>query len=247
MSGNEIDFNCECESTSSFDTLQTLRRRLALRGGYASQADNLPTGVSAMFDDYLQSAQKLLYVKNPSLRTERFYRWTMNSTSGRYFGITDSDVDTELACDKQPLAERVTWVGIEDVNGQWHTLTAGIDPTFYTTATQRGMPSCYEIRSCIEIFPAPDAHYHLWVKGHFALDTFTANSHRTTIDSELVFLLALGNFKTDKGQNGAQNLLNQVGQYLVDLKAGRHTTRRYIPRLSAIPPAVRPRFLPLVS
>lgn len=245
VSANEIDFNCECESTSSFDTLQTLRRRMALRGGYASQADNLPSGVSAMFDDYLQSAQRILYQNNPSLRTERFYRWSLVA-GVRYYGINDSDVDTELSCEKDPLATRVTWVGLEDEHGTWLPMSAGINPTWYTTASQRGVPSAYEIRSCIEIFPAPDvSDYNLWVKGHFGLDAFAVNADRTTIESELVFLLALGNFKTDKGQNGASNVLSQAGQYLIDLKAGRHQTRRYIPRLDRLPPAARPAFLPL--
>lgn len=225
-----------------------LRRRMLIRLGYAAQADNPPPGMVVFLTDFLQSAQKLLYIKNPSLRTERFYRWTM--TPGvRYYGIKDNDSQTDftdITCGKHLNEYQVTWVGLEDLNGAWLPLVDGIDPTYYTTAGQRGLPSNYEIRSCIEIFPAPNAAYKLWIKGQFDLEPFTADTDRTTIDSELVFLLALGNAKLDRGQRDAQDVLTEAGNYLKDVKSGKHGTRRYIPGTRPLPPAIQPRLITFI-
>jgi len=245
-----IDFNCDCEVISAYATLAELRERMMIRLGYSAQRANPPPGMSAEIDDFLRSAQRLLYVKNPSLRTERFYRWTM-IPGIRYYGIPDNDTQTEFtdilaSCNKDPDVYGITWVGFEDLNGAWQPLTCGINPALYTDSVNTtGWPSHYEVRGCIEIWPAPSDSYKLWVKGRFGIEPFTANGDRATIDDELVFLLALGNAKAHRGQRDAQGVLAQAGQYLLDVKAGRHLTRRYIPGLPSGLPLAQPRFLPL--
>lgn len=246
----EIDFNCDCEVVSQYATLSTLRTRMMRRLGYAAQASNPPPGMAAELDDFLASAQKFLYQKNPSLRTDRFYRWTM-IPGVRYYGFQDNDTQTEFtdildACEKHPDEYGIKWVGFEDLQGQWLPLAKGIDPVLYTNADLTpGWPSLYDVRGCIEIWPAPTEAYKLWVKGRFGLEAFTADTDRTTIDDELVFLMALGNAKQDRGQRDAANVLAQANEYLLDVKAGKHATARYIPRLPAGIPLTRPRFLPL--
>jgi hypothetical protein len=237
---SEIDFNCTCESISGYSTLLTLRTRMMRRLGYSAQASNPPPGMADLLDDYLRSAQTILYTKNSALRTERFYRWTMVAGT-RYYGVSDQDSAgefTDITCGKGLDAYGVSWVGLEDLNGAWYPMSEGIDPVLYTNSTQEGIPSRYEIRSCIEVFPAPNAAYHLWIKGRFELEAFTSDTDRTTIDSELVFLLALGNAKLHYGQADAQATLTQAGNYLSDLKAGKYTTARFIPgtRRSVPPP-----------
>lgn len=246
---SEVDFNCECESISNHKTLAQLRRRMMIRLGYAAQADNPPPGMNDLLTTFLQDAQEQLYVKNPSLRTERLYRWTM--TPGiRYYGIRDNDTETDftdITCGKHLDEYQITWVGIEDLNGAWLPLVDGIDPTYYTTASLRGLPSNYEIRSCIEIFPAPNAAYKLWIKGNFTLEPFEAPTDRTTFNDMLVFLLALGNAKAHYGQKDAETALTQAGNYLIDVKAGKHGTRRYIPGTRPLPPAIRPRLITFID
>ncbi len=108
----------------------------------------------------------------------------------------------------------------------------GIAPERYTITTQ-GRPDSYEIRQGIEIFPSPDSStYKLRIKGHFGLLVFTDDAHTTTLDSELVFTLALGNAKAHYGQRDAQSVLAQVTSYLKAVNAGTHGTRRYVPKFS---------------
>jgi hypothetical protein len=215
---------------------------MMVRLGFAGQADNPPPGIAEQLHDYLRSAQRVLYKKNPSLRTERFYRWTM-IPGVRYYGISDNDSQTDftdITCGKHLNEYSIRWVGLQNLNQAWIPMIQGIDPSYYTTASQEGIPSFYEIRSCIEVFPAPNAAYHLWIKGQFGLEPFTGDSDRTTIDSELVFLLALGRAKKQRGQPDANDILSEAGSYLADTISGKHGLKRYIPGTRPIPPAVQP-------
>lgn len=241
---SEIDFNCDCETTSGYETLAQLRRRMMVRLGYAAQADNPPPGMADLLNDFLISAQRKLYTnpKNPELRTERLYRWTM-VPGIRYYGIRDNDGETDftdITCGKHIDPYQVKWVGVEDLNGSWLPMVRGIDPTLYTTAMQEGLPACYEIRSCIEIFPAPNYAYKLWLKGEFDLEPFESDSDRTTIHSELVFLWALGDAKAHYNKPDAGATAAAAMEFLKDIKAGKHQTARYVPATRRLPPAIQP-------
>lgn len=239
---SEIDFNCDCFDLAgnAFETLEELRTRMMRRLGFSALAANPPPGMASLLDDFLQSSQKQLYMKNPTLNMERLYRWSMTPGT-RYYGIHDNDVSTDFSdCDVRLNPYQVTWAGIEDLNGAWLPLVKGINPTLYTTSLQPGLPTCYEIRSCIEVFPAPAYAYKLWIKGNFDIQPFTENDDVTSFDSELVFLHALGMAKLHYGQVDAQATLTQAGNYLLDVKAGKHLTARYVPGTIKLPPAIQP-------
>ena len=157
----------------------------------------------------------------------------------RYYVIADNDEQTAGTPCTKVLSEfkAPSWVGMEDLNGVWAPLSEGIDPERYTTEAQQGYPDSYEIRQGIEVFPAPADVYILRVKGHFGLMAFAADADTTTLDSELVFTLALGNAKNHYGQPDGRALLSQVATYLGSLTANSHGTARYIPRaeVSRIP------------
>lgn len=240
-----VDFNCECADLPAYQTLAQLRRRMLVRGGYAAVADNPPPGVVTLIDEFLQGAQNGLYRDYAALHTERFFRWTMVPGT-RYYGIADSD---ETGCARKLDAYKVSGVWLEDLGGQWYELGKGISPALYTQAlTNTGYPCRYEIRQCIEVYPAPQSAFTLWVKGHFGLDPFTDPDDATTIDSELVFLLALGRLKQDRGKPDAGGVLKDADRYLQRLVAGSHGTARYVPPgYSTSRPfeMTRPLFLPV--
>lgn len=244
---SQTDFNCECFDDASgnlvaHETLQQLRTRMMRRLGYSAMATNPPPGMAELLDDFLKSTQRTLYLKNSALRTERFFRWTM-VPGVSYYGIRDNDSSTEFSdmdCTRHLNDLRISWVGLEDLNSMWYPLRAGIDPSYYTTASQQGIPQLYEIRSCIEVFPVPNAAYKLWIKGMMGMDPFESNSDRTTIDSELVFLWALAQAKGHYKQPDARDVMAQAQAYLADLISGKHLTRRYVPGVLKLPPAVEP-------
>jgi hypothetical protein len=227
--------NCDCEAESPYEDLATLRIRMMVRLGYSAMARNPPSGMIALIDDFLQSAQKSLYQKNPDLRTTRIFKWTM--VEGQRFYNVDED---ESCCGVTLDPRRVKWVGIEDLNGHWTRLVEGIPPEFYTTVLQQGLPLHYEIRSCIEVLPAPNAAYILRIKGDFGMTAFTNPEHKTTIDSEVVFLTALAYAKKHYKQADADATKALADQYLQGMKADKHLTARYVPGAKPLRPRVQP-------
>lgn len=243
-----INVNCDCTDPTgeAYQTLAQLRRRMLIRLGFAIQADSPPPGMASLIDDFVQSAQRVLMPKHRELRSERWFTWDV-AEGDRLFDIDDN---TEV-CTKVLDPLKVTWVGIEDATGSedgtWLPLTKGIDPMNYTIGAQQGMPSLYEIRQCIEIFPAADRAMRLRIKAHFSEMPFTADADKTSINSELVFLWALSHAKAHYGKPDAGSVRAEAVTLLGSLKAGRHLTARYVPGTVDVPNPVKPVFLPLVT
>lgn len=235
-------FNCECDDENPGETLGQLRRRLLIRLGYSAQADNPPPGMAQLLDDFLISSQRYLYQKYRALRTERFFTWDMEIGTRFYDLQSNSD-----ECTKRLYPYKLSWVGVSDTNTgeQWHQLHKGINPELYNAVDRLGIPNRYEIRQCIEVFPAPDREYKLRVKGHFGLQPFAEDADQATIDSELLFLWALGLAKANYGQADAGNITQMAGDYLKQLVAGAHGTARYVPGTASAPALTRPFFTPV--
>jgi hypothetical protein len=236
---NEVSYNCECADEHTGATLGELRARLMRRLGFAAQVANPPPGMADLLDDFLRDAQSQLYRRFSSLRTERFFRWTMQP-GVRFYGVRANDDGDECNLRLDPY--RITWAGIEDERGSWIPLIKGIPPTYYTAPLLHdGIPARYEIRQCIEVFPPPDREYVLRVKGHFGLQPFAADDDQSTIDSDAIFLYALGMAKRHYGQPDGGDYVSQAFSYVGALVAGSHQTARYVPRAGELPPLPRPR------
>src|SRR5512137_1218581 len=135
------------EGFENSETLAELRTALLVRLGYAAQAASPPPGMALLLDNFLQRSQAYLYRRYKALQTERYFDWTMVVGTRFYTVIGDS-----AAGSTQPRlsASRISWAGVEDLNGTWYDLIYGIPAGFYTTVTQNGMPSRYEVRQAIE-------------------------------------------------------------------------------------------------
>lgn len=243
------NYNCNCGDSAYTDTLSGLRRRVLIRLGFAAQLDNPPPGMVVLINDFLQTAQKQAYLRYPELGTERLFSWTM-TPGERYYGIRENDEQTPYqsdSCTKVLEPKKISWVGFRDNNNTWVPLREGINPVRYTSDINTGWPDSYEIRQCIEVFPAPQQNYTLWVKGHFGLLPFAEDTDVTTIDPELVYLLALAMAKAHYQQSDAQTIFTQATNYMGQLTAGQHGLKRYVPGTVEIPPEAPPVFLPLVS
>lgn len=257
MPDEHIGYNCSCDDEHDAETLEQLRRRVIRRLGYAAQAANPPPGMADLIDDFLTGAQRQLYRRYDALRTERIFTWELEE-GVRFYGLKanleaqegeEGGEPVPAECDVLLDPHKVTWIGVEDRNRVWYPLTKGIPPEFYTMSQEWvGWPSRYEIRQCVEIFPAPSAGMRfLRVKGHFGLQPFSEDEHKTTIDSELVFLHALGAAKKHYRQFDADDVFAQLNSLLGGIVAGSHQTARYIPGKRPIAPATPPVFLPLIG
>ncbi len=219
-------------------TLAGLRTRVLIRLGFGAQTANPPPGMTELINDFLQSAQRQLALRFPTLVTERFFTWTL--VAGTRFYLTTADDEGATTPDYVLNPLRVKGVWIEDLNGTFLPMTEGIDPTLYTSESSQGLPHYYEIRQAIEVFPAPDAAYKIHVKADFSNLPFADDADVCSIDDELLFLLALANAKSHYGQADAQNYFTQATNHLGQLTAGAHTGARYVPREGERAPATKP-------
>lgn len=136
--------------------------------------------------------------------------------------------NTTIECAKQIDPYELTWVGVEQDSG-WYELRQGINPQSLGY-DQSGWPTAYEMRQCIELWPAPaETTGSLRVKARFKQTAFSADGDYPSIDDRLVFLLAVANLKAAYGKPDAGNYVGQLEVLLGNLVAGTHGTKRYIP------------------
>lgn len=197
-----------------------------------------PPTLTLIVNDALTSAQTWLYKEYTALHTRRFFRWKVNPGQ-RFYSMLDNDENVLADFNLDPT-KTIEWVGIQDSRNVWYPLIEGIPPQLYTMITKPWRPARYTIRAAIELYPAPDQTYWLWVRGHFGLQSFVNDSDTTTIDSELVFLHALALCKKHYNQPDADTIEAQSERYRARLIAGTHATAHYVPGTVAVPPAVRP-------
>lgn len=235
------NFNASC-SAGFYDaeTLAEMRFSVLCDLGYAARANNPPPGMATFIDNRLRRDQAFLYRKYPALHTKRFFSWAM-TVGERFYGFRDNGD----ACAKKLDPLKIVGAYVEDLNGTWLRLARGIPPTFYTSASHNGLPARYTIRQEIEVFPAPDQAYTLWVEGHFGLMRLTEDTDISTIDSELLTLWTTARLKSHYGQPDARDVLDQAQSYLRTIIGDSHGDKRYVPGAESVPAATRPLFLDL--
>lgn len=236
-----VGYNCACDDDYPRSTLVDMRKRLAVRLGFSVQVsmNALPPGMATLLDDFIRSAQEFLYRQYAVFRMERFFTWDMQA------GVRFYDIDGNSdSCEKKLDPRKVTWVGVSQGDDDWRPLWCGIDPVLYSSMAP-SIPSHYEIRQCIEVWPAPvDDTWKLRVKGHFGLLPLVDDSDETTIDPEAIFLFALASAKHHYGHGDAERYDTLAQAYVRNLRAGSHHTRRYIPGRQEAKPLPRPVLIP---
>lgn len=240
-------YNCECDDPNPSRTLAELRTELMRRLGFSAMTVAPPPGMPELLDSFLQGSQRSLYRQYSVLRTERFYTWQM--VVGERFYDLDGNYDAngdDPPCTKRLDPRKITWAGISDSDTSWRPLICGIPPECYTQPDVTAWPTRYEVRQCIEVWPAPsDANLRLRIKGHFGLEPFAANTDKCTIDDEAVFLFALARAKAHYRQPDAANYQTDAMTYIRNLVAGSHQTRRYVPGETAYVAPPPPLYVPL--
>lgn len=144
-------------------------------------------------------------------------------------------------CSKTLDPRRIDGVYISRGDNVWQPLFEGIPPTMYTSKIQ-AIPQRYEIRQCIEIWPAPsDDTWQLRITGDFALQRFTQPRDVTTIDPHAVYLKALADAQDHYGKANAQATLASLTLYVKKLIAGTDSNVRLWPGTGVVVNAIPPK------
>lgn len=147
-------------------------------------------------------------------------------------------------CPKKMNPRRIIWVGISRGDNIWQPLFEGIDPTEYSPKIQ-AIPRRYEIRQCIEIWPAPsDNTWQLRIKADMNLLPFEAPTDTTSIDPAAIFLHALMMMKAHYGKPDAQAVAGALQQYIGNLVADTRSEHRAWPGKGVIMNAIPPKMAP---
>jgi hypothetical protein len=143
----------------------------------------------------------------------------------------------------------VTWVGLSFNDNVWNPLIKGIPPMAFGQNIN-GVPTNYEIRQALEIWPAPTTtDWKVQIKGYFEPQVFESDDDETTLDWQAIYLWTLADamprFKTQRGQPWFSQLeiaqaRDNAMQYIKHLVAGTHMTARYVPGVILERNAVRP-------
>lgn len=220
------NYNCACDDEGVIvtDTLLSLRTRLMRRLGFSAQAVSPPPGMAALLDDFLRSAQVMLYNRYAAVRLRRWFTWELLQ-GVRFYDLAANRGICTLKLD----GRRIAWAGVSSGDDVWTPISCGVRPNDYALNVS-GIVSAYEVRQCIEVWPVPsDSDWLLRIKGDVGLLPFVADTDRSSIDAEPLFLLALANAKAHYGQPDAGNYSSQVQTMMKDLTAASHGTRRYLP------------------
>lgn len=188
------------------DTLETLRSRLRARLGFSGAG--AAAGVNQEnLDAILQQAQVSLYWTHDWARLRRY---------------TDTTVGADQYLINYPAnahPERIKAISVQ-VGSVWSPpLKKGITPQHYTTQDNTSRPYRWEPYEQIELWPKADQVYNVRIFYIKTLDDFDANDDRSTIDSDLIFTVALGDAKAHYRQPDAKTYADRAEALLLKMKA----------------------------
>lgn len=189
-----------------------------------------PPNATALVTGFITDAQRQIVRRYPAVRMDRWFSWSLTAGE-RFYDLPANDEQAVGAdqCTKVIDPLTIKWVGATHGTTRY-PLRQGIPPQLLDYATTSGWPSYYEIKQCIEIWPAPAAtEGTLRIRAGFVATPFAADSDLPSIDDELVFLLALANAKAHFKQPDAGNIIQQFEIHLQGVVAGSHGAARYIP------------------
>ncbi|MBA3588201.1 hypothetical protein [Methylibium sp.] len=185
-------------------TLTSLRAELQTRLGFGMSGQ---AGIvnSPIVDSFLRSAQEQLYWQ---------FEWReLLGVEERLTGVDQQFYDYPEDCN----TERITSVSIAE-GCRWLPLVEGISVQERDCiATSR--PCKYDRGAQMEVWPIPRQQYSMRREYFKALAPFEKGENRTSLPSEMVFLMALANAKAHYRQPDAERYEKQLDALLNRLKA----------------------------
>lgn len=192
-----------------YRTLGDLRSELRARLGMS--ASGSAAGVNqTLLDSFLRNGQKQIYAAGMWKRLHRY--------EDKEVGVNQYLVDYPAAADPDRILQIGANIGTDDTPN-WIELKEGISLHHYNTQHMVGYPQRYRCYEQIELWPKNDAIRDIRIFYVKALDPFTQDGHRATIDDDMVLLHAIANAKLHYRQPDAQTYGNQLETLLVNLRS----------------------------
>lgn len=185
-------------------TLSELRAELQTLLGFGMSGQ---AGIvnSPIVDSFLRSAQEQLYWQ---------FEWReLSAVEERDMGVDQQFYDYPEDCN----IERITSVSIAE-GCRWLPLVEGISVEERDCITT-SRPLKYDRGAQMEVWPVPKQRYRMRREYFKALAPFEKGEHRTSLPSEMVFLMALANAKAHYRQTDAERYEKQLDALLSRLKA----------------------------
>ncbi len=194
----------------TYRTLGDLRQELRVRLGFgatgASQGAN-----NDLLNSFLQNAQLEVYWLQDWKKLHTY----VDKTVG--VGQNLVDYPTTAAGDSAtldpnrlvPTAGSKSPIWVKDAN-RWIPLDQGINEDLWDTMDQQDTyPARFELLDQILLWPKSDSLRTLRIWGIKALDRFTQDGDRASVDDSLIFLHALAHGKTHYGRADAPVYMSQ--------------------------------------
>lgn len=139
--------------------------------------------------------------------------------------------------------DKIRWVATGRTDGgRLQGMVRGIGPRLLSDPIESGLPLYWDVRRCLEVWPAPTQADYLYMRTQPGLFPFAEDADYTTVDPDVIFLRALANAKAHYNKPDAGNYRDQevilVGRHM----ANSHVGNRYIPSTTVDPldPYLRP-------
>lgn len=188
-----------------YRTLSALRAEIRAALGFgAAGASSGPNAV--LIDSALRDAQTLLYWTHDWAFLRKYETLTL--------GVSQTLMDYPATANPDRIKALSAYRG-----SVWSPpLIKGISPQMYTYQANASWPQRWEPYEQIEIWPQADAIYPIRCFFIKALDDFSTDSDRATIDDTMIILLAKSNLKAHYRQPDAQLYATQSAALLEKLK-----------------------------
>ena len=197
----------------SYQTLSELTARVMRRLGFASTG-SAASHYKATIHEYLQDAQSQLIDRFNDMLREDIYLDDKTIVGETLYDLVEH-------CDP----DRISKVLVRTTdNDYWREVERGIPSEFRGDPSYTREPYRYEIRygttntAQIELFPIPDQEYQFGYEFSRNAERFTQDQDRTSIDSDLVYLLALANAAEFYQYPNAESLASQAQAKLYKLQ-----------------------------
>lgn len=179
-------------------TLGDLRSELQARCHFANQGPSSLLN-RTIFNSFLRDAQIDIY-------------WMLNDQKKRRQSLTVTTAVGQILYDwpdtLEPGQLRDGVHVLLSVDGLWHPVTRGIDYEEDTLVASRTWPQKWDHRGGqFEVWPEPDGIYTVRFDDWGALSAFSQDTHRASVNSDLLFKLSLYKAKAHYRQPDAAEAL----------------------------------------